>query len=95
MAPAEHPCKYAWLLNVLIASYPPTLNCLNLLLCYTKGFVFLNNFLFQETAQEKAMREAMSLQVIKEKNEEMWKNRLLLMKIGQKAYLRNKTKSRA
>lgn len=47
-----------------------------------------------ETDEERAVREAMSLEEVQERNRESWRLKVLRDKIGKKAHLRNKTKSK-
>ncbi|XP_018024795.1 U3 small nucleolar RNA-associated protein 14 homolog A [Hyalella azteca] len=48
----------------------------------------------EETPQEKEIREALSLEEVKARNTDAWRLRILRDKIGKKAHLRNKTKSK-
>ncbi|KAF2361292.1 Small-subunit processome Utp14 [Trinorchestia longiramus] len=48
----------------------------------------------EESAEEKAVREALSLEEVKERNRDAWRLRVLRDKIGKKAHHRNKTKSK-
>ena len=51
-------------------------------------------FVAQETDAEKEQRLAMSLEEVRERNKESWRLKKLRDKLGQKAHLRNKTKSK-
>ncbi|KAF2349923.1 Small-subunit processome Utp14 [Trinorchestia longiramus] len=48
----------------------------------------------EESAEEKAVREALSLEEVKERNRDAWRLRVLRDKIGKKAHHRNRTKSK-
>uniref|UniRef100_A0A6A7FTD2 U3 small nucleolar RNA-associated protein 14 homolog A-like n=1 Tax=Hirondellea gigas TaxID=1518452 RepID=A0A6A7FTD2_9CRUS len=48
----------------------------------------------EESAEDKAVREAMTLEEVLERNKESWRLRTLRNKLGKKAHIRNKTKSK-
>lgn len=50
--------------------------------------------ILQETVQEQATKRALSLQHVKERNRELWRQKEMKRRYEQKAMMQNKSKSR-